>query len=168
MRNALQRVLALSQHRAYPIVVAGLVALDHAIWVVPNDILIVSAALAQPKRWFSTAILVSLGSTLGAFALYEVMQFAPDLISRFFPEIFSSPAWSQVQKIFAEYGSAAGFVGAIGPVPLQVFVIVGGMTKGSATALIGGIFVGRVIKYCFYCAIAAKAPQLLGKFGLKA
>jgi len=49
----------------FPIVVGLCNAADTFILIVPNDVLIGAAVLAQPQRWLYCAIAQTLGCTLG-------------------------------------------------------------------------------------------------------
>ncbi len=58
----------------YAPIVGLLAALDSFVVIVPTDGLLVGASVLSPKLWVYNAILVTLGSTLGAVALAALVH----------------------------------------------------------------------------------------------
>ena len=50
----------------YPLLIAFLSTLDNFLIVIPNDGILVASSMIVPKRWFTFAIWVSIGSTIGS------------------------------------------------------------------------------------------------------
>lgn len=147
----------------FPLLVSFLAAADIFIFIVPNDIFVISAVLARPKYWLSTALVVALGSFLGAATLAGLSYYDSQWVIDSFPQVFASQGWQETADFLKKYGFAATFLGSVGPIPLQPFVFVGALSDMPTWALLGGTLTGRVTKYVAISYIAAKSPELLNR-----
>lgn len=147
----------------FPLLVSFLAAADIFIFIVPNDIFVISAVLARPKQWLSTALIVAFGSFAGAAALAGLVFYDAQWVIDTFPQVFASQGWQETADFLQKYGFAATFLGSVGPIPLQPFVFVGALSEMPTWALLGGTLTGRVTKYIAISYIAAKSPELLSK-----
>lgn len=148
----------------YPVLVATVVGLDVFLLAVPNDILLISAVMAKPKRWLLTCLTICMGSTLGAALLCALLYWNPDAVRATFPGLFQSHAWQHISDFLHHYGLLATFLGALGPFPQQPFIILGALSDLPFVLLIASLFIGRLIKYLIIGALCSHAPGLLKRF----
>lgn len=164
----IQKILGFSQRYMqkpwYPVLVGFLVAVDIFILISPNDVLLVSAVLAQPKRWFGISVLISIACIIGVAAFCAILLHDPDYIRASFPSVFQSSIWSDTSRFLQHYGIFALFLGAAGPFPQQPFVVVAALSGMKLPTLLLSVFTGRLVKYLFLAWIASHSPKLLAKF----
>jgi membrane protein YqaA with SNARE-associated domain len=151
----------------YPIFIATIIGLDIFILAVPNDALLISAVLAQPKRWLRIAIYVSIGSIIGVALFSGILLQYPDLIRATFPGVFESSVWAQTSVFLQNYGVFALFFGAVGPLPQQPFVVVAALSGVNFSTIIFSVLAGRLLKYIFLAWVASHSPKLLAKLTRK-
>ncbi|MGZ3712065.1 MAG: YqaA family protein [Bdellovibrionota bacterium] len=146
----------------YPFLVALVGFLDMFLLIVPNDLLLVSGVLANPKRWRSSAFIVTLGSTFGvwALALFLLAGYSTFLGT---PLQEHSPIWIETQRNFRIYGDWAILLGAAAPVPVQIFVIAAVWAKIPVGKIVLLVFAGRLIKYFTLAFMASRFPHLLNR-----
>ncbi len=153
----------------YPPLIGLLSALDNFIVVIPNDGILISSAMISPKRWLNFALCITIGSTLGAFALaYLVEQQGLPWILQTYPSIDTTKTWQLTQEFFDKFGLYLVFFVAVTPFMQQPAVILAVLASTPFSKLIGIIFVGRLIKYLIMSYVGSHAPKLLNKmWGLK-
>ena len=66
----------------YPLLIAFLSTLDNFLIVIPNDGILVASSMIVPKRWFTFAIWVSIGSTIGSILFCLPIPFQPEAAMR--------------------------------------------------------------------------------------
>lgn len=146
-----------------------LAALDNFVLVIPNDGLLISSALLLPKRWFSLALYVGIGSALGASVLaglvkYQGLPWILDL----YPGVDQTAAWAFTMKFFDQYGLWLLFAVAVTPFVQQPAVILAALAGTHLWILAAVVFIGRFIKFLIMSYVAAHTPALLKKmWGLK-
>lgn len=168
MPKRLRRYLEFLQKHAnawwYAPVIGLLAALDSFIVVVPTDGLLVSASMLAPRRWFYTALVVTLGSTLGAWLLAALLEIhgLPFLL-QLSPGLDQTSAWIWSDQFIDRWGGWALFLVALSPLMQQPAVALAALAGMPLLEIFGLVFVGRVIKYLFLSWVATHAPGLLGK-----
>lgn len=151
----------------FPALVAVLAAVDLIILIIPTDLFLISAVMGQTRRWLSIGITIAIGSTIGALILALAIKYDQEWIHQTFPKIFHSSNWEYAESLIERFGIYATFIAAIGPLPLQPFVIIGALsTKLSLQAMILSIFVGRTAKFILFAWLASHAPRYLEKLWL--
>lgn len=148
----------------YPYLMAAIVGLDMFLLIMPNDLLVISAQLAQPKKFVRISFIISIGSSLGALTLASLLQMDPEWIRSLFPKLFASESWISIKNLVQHWGYLAVYLGAAGPVPQQPFVILGTLAELKIPLLVFALFCGRMTKYLVYGYLASFAPKLLERF----
>jgi membrane protein YqaA with SNARE-associated domain len=148
----------------YTPLVALLALADAFVVIIPTDGLLVSACMLNPKRWIYTVLLVTFGSTLGAWALAAILEIhgLPFLL-HIAPGIEQTTAWIWSVKMMNQWGSIALFLVALSPFaqhPAVALSALAGMPLWNIFLL---IFAGRLIKYGLWGWISIHAPGLLGR-----
>ena len=145
----------------YPLLVAALNGADTFILIVPNDALMVSAILPRPRYWLRVAITCAVGSSLGALLMAYWLYYDAASVQALFPALFESRGWESTAAFLHDYGYIAAFLGAVGPVPLPPFVIVGALAEMHPVPLVAAVLAGRLSKYIVLSWCTAKAPGML-------
>lgn len=148
----------------YAPVISVLAALDSFVVIVPTDGLLVSAAMLAPRRWFYTAVIVSLGSSLGAWGLAAVLEVhgLPWLLS-IQPGIEQSQVWIYTDRLMDAWGTWAVFIVSLTPVMQQPAIALAAVAGKPLPEIFAAAFAGRFIKYAVLAYIGTHAPGVLGK-----
>lgn len=148
----------------YPPLVALLAFADLFLLIIPTDGLIVSAVVLAPRRWFYTALITAVGSSLGSFALAAVLQAKglPFLL-QISPGLDHSTAWLWTQKLMQRWGDWAVFLIALSPSPQHPAIALAAVAGMALDRVLLMVFAGRALKYLFVAWLASHAPGMLGK-----
>ncbi|NOT80507.1 MAG: hypothetical protein HOP07_16070 [Bacteriovoracaceae bacterium] len=148
----------------------GLLAgLDNLVIVIPNDGLLISSTLLVPKKWFTFALNVAIGSTLGAIALASIVEFQglPWILDNY-PSLAKNTQWIFSQEFFDKYGLLFVFFIGLSPLMQQPAVIFAGLANTPLHQLALVVFTGRFIKFLIMAYIASHSPKYLKKlWGIK-
>jgi len=146
----------------YPLAIAGLAFLDIFLLVVPTDAFLVSAVAVNRKRWWSSALIVAVGSTLGAllFTWLAITQL-PWLEAHFPAMAAAKSRIPGVLLLFRDYASLTVLLGAAGPLPMHPFIL-GAALYGMPAPEVGAlVFAGRAGKYLAFAWCTAYFPSAL-------
>ena len=148
----------------YPPLISILAFLDNLILIVPTDGLLISSCLLKPQRWKSFALLVSIGSTLGAFLLFLVVQnYGISFLNFLYPDFAQAQAWVLTEKFFHLYGLVVIFIVSMTPVPQQPAIVLAGLSDVPVNEMLALLFLGRLIKFYIMAYAGSKAPGLIKK-----
>lgn len=158
-----------ANRRWYPAFIAFLAALDNLIIIIPNDGILISSSMLIPKRWFSFALNVAIGSTIGALALAVLVElYGLPRILEIYPTLDQTIIWTWSKEFFEQYGLVLVFIVAITPIMQHPAVILAGLAETPFTDLTLVIFSGRFIKFLIMAYLGSHAPRLLNKmWGVK-
>jgi membrane protein YqaA with SNARE-associated domain len=146
-----------------------LAALDSLIIIIPTDGLLISSTILKKQRWWSFALAVAIGSSLGALVLVSLSDYLGlEKILEYYPGLDQSHVWQLTMEFFKKYGIIVVFIVGLTPFSQQPALIIAGLIHNSFFGLSIAIFVSRIIKYLIMAYIASHAPKLLNKmWGLK-
>ena len=153
----------------YPPLIGMLAALDNLVIIIPNDGILISSSMLTPRRWFSLALGVAIGSTLGAIILAAFVETQGlEWILEMYPRINETKSWIWTADFFEKYGMLLVFIVAITPVMQQPAIIVASLAETPLFLLAAIVFSGRFIKFLLMTYIGSHAPRFLTKmWGLK-
>jgi len=172
-RTLIQRYVAVLQKFTdrywYPPFIGLLAALDNVLIIIPNDGILISSSMLTPKRWFTLALNVAIGSTIGALMLASFIEILGlPWIFGMYPGIELSKTWQVTHDFFHEYGMIVIFIVAITPIMQQPAVILASLAETPLLKLGLVIFTGRFIKFLIMAYVGSHAPRLLEKmWGVK-
>ena len=154
----------LADHWWYIPLVALLAALDSYLVIIPNEALLISAAIGRPKRWFQVALCGTLGSTLGAVSLAAITSaYGEKFIKYIFPNVIDSKQWIQSAAYIHNHGFWGLALVSLSPLPQQAAVIIVGLAHMPLGYVFTAVFLGRFPKYIFFCWAAVHAQKILLK-----
>lgn len=156
------------QHYAYrlwyPPFIGLLALLDNIVIVIPNDGILISSSMLVPKRWWYLALMVAIGSTLGALLLAGIVEWKGlPWILEIFPSLNQSKSWAWSIDFFGNYGLFLVFIVALTPLAQQPAVILASLANTPLWKLAAVVFAGRAIKYFVMAYIASHTPRLIKK-----
>ncbi|MDZ4660218.1 MAG: hypothetical protein SGJ18_01230 [Pseudomonadota bacterium] len=171
--NRIQRYIKILQKYAdriwYPPLIGMLAALDNFVIIIPNDGILISSSMLTPRRWFSLALSVAIGSTVGASILASFVETQGfEWILEMYPGINETKSWIWTADFFEKYGMLLVFIVAITPVMQQPSIIVASLAETPLFLLAAIVFSGRFIKFLLMAYVGSHAPRFLNKmWGLK-
>jgi membrane protein YqaA with SNARE-associated domain len=144
-----------------------LTAVDAFVPVIPNEIVLVSAVVAQPQSWFLVYISGTIGSALGAAVFSGLAsRFGARFINKVFPHLINSKGWIDT----THYVQAKGFLGlslvSLSPLPQHAAVAVAGMAHMAVMTVFWAVVLGRTPKYLAVCWASVYAKGALRKLKL--
>jgi membrane protein YqaA with SNARE-associated domain len=168
MPRRLRRLIDFLQSHArswwYTPLVALLAAADAFVVVVPTDGLLVSACMLNPRRWIYSVLLVTLGSTLGAWTLAALLEIhGLPLLLQIAPDINKTSAWVWSDRMMDQWGSIALFLVALSPLMQHPAVALAALAGLPLWDIFFLVFAGRLIKYGFLGWLSTHTPGLLKK-----
>ena len=122
--------------------------LDSSFLSFPNvvDLLIIANVTRAEARWVYYALMSTLGSIAGCFALYEFAKRGGD---RFLRKRLNQKHFDRALRMFQKYGLLGVLVPSIlpPPVPFKVFVLAAGVAKVRPVEFLIAVAIGRGIRY---------------------
>lgn len=146
-----------------------LAGLDNIIIIIPTDGLLISSSMLIPKKWFTFALSVTIGSMIGAMALASIVEFQglPWLLNHY-PDLDQTKSWMWSQEFFENYGLLFVFVVGLSPLMQQPAVILAALANTPLYKLAMVVFFGRLLKFMLFAYIASHSPKYLKKiWGVK-
>ena len=148
----------------YPPLIGMLAAIDNFVIIIPNDGILISSSMLTPRRWFSLALGVAIGSTLGAIILAAFVETQGlEWILEMYPGINETKSWIWTEDFFEKYGMLLVFIVAITPLMQQPVIILASLAETPLFLLAAIIFLGRFIKFLVMAYVGSHAPRFLNK-----
>ena len=154
------RILGLVGSAWYMPMVAGLAFSDLFLCVVPVEVFLVAGVLARPRVWLWGGLLVSAGSSLGAFSLSLLVQGSGRaFLEHTFPKLFETAGWGRTVAFLGDHGQWAISAIAASPLPQQPAVVMAALSGVSPFTVLGAVLGGRAVKYLLFAWLAAYMPD---------
>lgn len=168
VRKRFQRWLhALQLHAKawwYPPLIGALAFADLFLLVIPTDVLLVSAVMLAPRRWFFVGVTVAFGSALGCAALSLVLQkHGLPFLLHLSPGLEHTAAWAWTAVKMRDWGSWGVFLVAVSPMPQHPAIALAAISGMAIPPIFLYVFAGRAVKYLLIAWLSSHAPHLLGK-----
>lgn len=129
--------------------------LDSSFLSFPNvvDLLIITDVTRHEARWLYYALLPTLGSIAGCFALYQFARKGGDAFLR---RRVNQRNIDRALRVFQRYGLLGVLVPSLlpPPVPFKVFVLAAGVAKVKPVEFLIAVAIGRGIRYFGEAALA--------------
>ena len=148
----------------YAPLIALFAGLDAFLFIIPIETLLLPSVILKPKRWWTSAIWVALGSAVGAtFLAHVVSVHGEGYIIHSFPKLYHSKEWTHSVNIMQDYGAWALAGIALSPIPQQPAAAFSGLVKTPLVEVFSAILLGRALKYLALCWFASRARLLFEK-----
>ncbi len=149
----------------YAPLISVLAFLDNFLIIIPNDGILISSSALVPKKWYTFAVGMAIGSSLGAILLaYFVEIKGLPLILEYYPSITGHQIWSWSEIFLEKYGLLFVFFVALSPFMQHPAIILAALANMSLVKLWLVIFLGRTIKFLVMSYVASFAPKYLNHF----
>jgi membrane protein YqaA with SNARE-associated domain len=137
--------------------------------IIPNDGILISSSMLMPRRWFTLALCVAIGSTLGSVLLATFVETRGlEWILEIYPRVNETMSWVWTKNFFEKYGMILVFAVAVTPFIQQPVIIMASLAETPLILLASIIFLGRIIKFLIMAYVGSHAPQYLNKlWGIK-
>jgi membrane protein YqaA with SNARE-associated domain len=153
----------------YAPLIGLLAALDNLVIIIPNDGILISSSMLNPKRWFLFAMSITIGSTIGAMSLVYIVEILGlPWILNIYPGVNETQTWIWSLEFFEKYGLLCVFFVSLGPLMQQPIIVLASLAHTPYMSICAAVFAGRLIKFLILSYVASHSPRLLSKFwGLK-
>jgi membrane protein YqaA with SNARE-associated domain len=148
LHKAWGRFAEINQHAAwFPFAIAAVSAFDAFVVIIPGDVVVALAALSNPQAWRRLAVFAGLGSALGAFALYLVVQyFGKGALDQMQANGLLGH-WHAARGFFHEYGLFSLALGSVIPGFTWPPVVLAGLTSDAWAQVLGWLVLGRILRF---------------------
>lgn len=111
-----------------------------------NDLLIVAAVVGNPAGWWYYALMTTIGSIAGCYALYLVGRRGGEAFLR---KRFSAGTLDRGLAMYQRWGLLAVIVPSIlpPPTPFKIFVLLAGVAKVRPITFLCAVAIGRGLRY---------------------
>ncbi|GAA0322270.1 YqaA family protein [Bacillus carboniphilus] len=124
--------------------------LESSFFPIPPDVFLLPIAIANPSNAWFLALIVTVGSVLGAILGWWIgKKLGRPILLKFISE-------EKIQKVegyFQKYGSMAILVAGFTPIPYKVFTIFSGVTNMKIRVLVFWSIIGRGIRFFLEAAL---------------
>jgi membrane protein YqaA with SNARE-associated domain len=169
-----QKVIAFSQQKSAPYVLAGLSFLESFILPFPPpDVLLAPMSLAQPAKALKFAGITLVASILGGLTGYAIGALLFDLVEPLIIDWGYQLAFNRVMGWFEVWGFWAVLIAGFSPVPYKLFTLSAGLVGLALVPFIIASIVGRGLRFYLVAwllarygpGIEAKLFQFIEKIG---
>lgn len=152
VKHAWFRWAELNQHSHwFPFFIGAIVCADAIIVVLPGDIVVALAVLSNPKAWRQTWVASSIGSALGAFILYLFVAHTGgkylDELQAVNEAMGAAAKWENAREFVKQWGVWSLTLGSVIPFFSIPPVILAGLAKSPALAVLGCLVLGRFLRF---------------------
>jgi membrane protein YqaA with SNARE-associated domain len=168
MKDRIKKLITVLQSYAdrpwYGPLIGLLATLDNVLVVIPNDGILISSSMLVPRRWFTFAFCVAVGSTVGACILAVLVEtYGIEIVLEYYPNITQTASWAYSVEFLERFGVLLVFLVGVTPFVQQPAVILASLANTPLYQLCIAIFAGRFIKFLIMAYIGSHSPQLLKK-----
>lgn len=141
------KVLKWSRHRHAPYYLAGVSFAESSMFPVPPDVMLISMALAEPKRAWYYAMLATVGSVVGGMLGYLIGAYLfrfihPTLLSMGYGEYLT-----HVEHWFHVWGVWVVLLAGFSPIPYKLFTISAGAMQVAFWPFVLASLFGRGLRF---------------------
>ncbi|MDR2709577.1 MAG: DedA family protein [Elusimicrobiota bacterium] len=143
-----------SKHSNYALF--SIAFMESSFFPIPPDVLLIPLVVGQPKKWFSKALICTLGSVIGAFLGYLIGYLFFETIGQAIVNLYGLQDYMDaVEKLYQDNAFFAIFTAGFTPIPYKVFTIAAGVFKIPLLTLFLASVVGRAGRF-FLVALALR------------
>lgn len=127
LKRLYNRILAESETRRGPAVLATISFAESSFFPIPPDPLLIALGIGNPKRAIPLAVLTTLASVAGGWLGYAIGAWAFDSVGVAILDFFQAhEIFEEVREGFIDVGFIAVLAAALTPLPYKVFTIASG------------------------------------------
>lgn len=141
---------------------ALLAALDIFVLFIPTDGLLITYVWAKPKHWIRSAVIISIGSAVGALILAAAIRYwGEGPVDQWISDQISLDSWHNMTKWIETHGVWALALISGGPFPLQPGAALAALGHMPLSELFLSALFGRLVKYILFAYLSVRMPHLL-------
>ncbi|KAL1507630.1 hypothetical protein AB1Y20_007249 [Prymnesium parvum] len=140
------------------------------VFTAATVVLFLTAVLARPGRWASTALINAFGAAVGTWLMLAMIRGSNDpleYLEEVYPSVLANPAWQKAMGYMQSYGTGGMLLVASLPIFLHPIVLFGLLAQMSNAEILLIVMTGRTVKYLVMARVTLTAPHLLRFFGIK-
>lgn len=131
-RGAFQKLydwtLSLAESRYAPYALGLIAFAESSFFPLPPDIILVSMAIARPKRAWVYALICTLGSVLGALLGYAIGSLLYETLGKWLINLYGYGARiEEMRALYAQWGWALILIKGLTPIPFKIVTITSGL-----------------------------------------
>lgn len=138
--------------------VASFPSLDYLVPVLPNQMVMIGLAAAEPGRWRTVAAVFVLGSAFGAWATAHLVGLVgPSIL----PAGAGGETWATVSGLIERHGVWMLGVLALSPFPPRLAVFACAAAGLAPELIAASVAAGRTVPATLICYLSARSPAFL-------
>ena len=148
LKRLYNRILAESETRRGPAVLATVSFAESSFFPIPPDPLLIALGIGNPKRAIPLAVLTTLASVAGGWLGYAIGAWAFDSVGVAILDFFQAhEIFEEVREGFIDVGFIAVLAAALTPLPYKVFTIAAGAAGLPLAIFIPASIIGRGTRF---------------------
>jgi membrane protein YqaA with SNARE-associated domain len=126
----------------------GIAFAESSFFPIPPDVLLIAMCIANPKKWWVSASVCTLGSVCGAFLGYFIGWGLYETVGKFIVDTYQlQDAVNLVGRKYSENAFLTIFTAAFTPIPYKAITITAGLFKISLLTVTIASIIGRAGRF---------------------
>ncbi len=148
IRRLYDWVIAWAEHPNASIALFCLAFAESSFFPIPPDVLLITLAIAMPKKAFKWAAIALAGSVSGGIAGYLLgLNFMSIIGDRILDFYHLQAKYSEVQELYRQYDAWAVAIGGFTPLPYKLFTITAGAFRINFPTFVMASIVSRAGRF---------------------
>jgi membrane protein YqaA with SNARE-associated domain len=148
-----------------PVALFAIAFIESSFFPIPPDVLLIAMVISRRERWFSYALICTIGSISGALLGYFIGWSLFETIGKWIVSFYHfERQFEAVGKMYADNAFMAIFSAAFTPIPYKVFTIAAGVFRISLTILVVASILGRAGRFFLVAGMLRIFGEKISKF----
>ncbi len=163
LRSLYESVLRLAAHPQARIWLFLVAFAESSVFPIPPDVILAPMAVARPDRWASSALICTVGSTLGGVAGYLIGWGLYEAVAVPIIELYRlHEANDRFRELYLAYDWLVVAIAGVTPIPYKLATIASGAVQMAILPFVVASFVSRGLRFVAVALISAKfGPPVL-------
>ena len=149
----------------FPLAIGIVAYFDNFLFIIPMAAVLITAIISSPKRWFSIALGITIGTVLGAITFaFFVSHFGTSFLHSIAPKMMELSLWNTALHWLEQYGLWALFLVSCLPVSDHPLIALAALTHLPLLKISLVLGVAKTLKFFLLSWLASHAPSTLLKF----
>lgn len=132
----------------------GIAFIESSVFPIPPDVLLIALGISNPRKWWVSAVICTIGSVCGAYLGYFIGWGLYESIGKLIVETYHlHDAVALVGRKYTENAFFTIFTAAFTPIPYKAITITAGLFKISLMTLTIASVVGRAGRFFLVAGI---------------
>lgn len=163
LRSLYDRVLRLAAHPQARVWLFLVAFAESSVFPIPPDVILAPMAVARPDRWLASALICTVGSTLGGVAGYLIGWGLYEAVAVPIIELYRlHEANERFRELYLAYDWLVVAIAGVTPIPYKLATIASGAVQMAILPFVVASFASRGLRFGAVALIAAKfGPPVL-------